>query len=254
MRDLKAIVEVITQYLEETQLNRVPELGNMKIYDGPLVGLANAEDPLFDKLKEPSVIGPHHLNPQEWLPGAQTVISYFLPFNETVRKSNRLDHLPSKEWLYGRYEGELCNDAVRRFLKEEIEKMGGKAVIPVQDARFQVIDKRSNWSERHAAFIAGLGTFGLSKSLITEKGCAGRYGSIVVNLRFEPTPRSYLKIDEYCTKCGACIDRCPAGAITEAGKAHEPCSRFVDDTKVRFAPRYGCGKCQTGVPCENTRP
>lgn len=28
----------------------------------------------------------------------------------------------------------------------------------------------SNWSERHAAYVCGLGTFGLSKGLITDKG------------------------------------------------------------------------------------
>jgi len=32
----------------------------------------------------------------------------------------------------------------------------------------------SNWSERHIAYVAGLGTFSLADSFITEKGAANR--------------------------------------------------------------------------------
>jgi hypothetical protein len=28
----------------------------------------------------------------------------------------------------------------------------------------------------------------------------------------------------------------------------------MDDSNIRDAPRYGCGKCQEGVPCENRIP
>ena len=52
-----------------------------------------------------------------------------------------------------------------------------------------------------------------------------------------------------CSGCGACIRRCPVNAITPRGKEHPPCSDFLDETKIRFAPRYGCGKCQVQVPC-----
>lgn len=29
---------------------------------------------------------------------------------------------------------------------------------------------------------------------------------------------------------------------------------FLDHTLELFSPRYGCGKCQTAVPCESCRP
>ena len=104
------------------------------------------------------------------------------------------------------------------------------------------------------AFVCGMGTFGLSKGLITERGVAGRFGSVIVDAPLEVTPRPYTDIYEYCTKCGACM-RCPAGAITlEEGKSHEKCSAYVHTLRVKYAPRFGCGKCQVKVPCERGIP
>ena len=40
----------------------------------------------------------------------------------------------------------------------------------------------------------------------------------------------------------------------ERGKDHAVCSEYLDRVKVRYSPRYGCGKCQTGVPCEHQIP
>ena len=111
------------------------------------------------------------------------------------------------------------------------------------------------WSERHAAYVCGLGTFGLSKGLITRKGIAGRFGSVVTDIELEPDPREYSGVYDWCINCGACIARCPAKAISfEKGKEHSPCLDMLLQSGKRFAPRYGCGLCQTGVPCEHQRP
>ena len=141
-----------------------------------------------------------------------------------------------------------------RSIAAEIEKAGGQAIVPVLDQRFKVEAFRSNWSERHAAFIAGLGTFSLNKSIITECGAAGRVGTIITDMAFEPTGRNYTLYDEYCTKCGACIKRCPVECITLQGKDNTVCSKYLDQTLAMYKPSYGCGKCQTKVPCENKRP
>ena len=52
-----------------------------------------------------------------------------------------------------------------------------------------------------------------------------------------------------CKGCTNCLKRCPVEAITQEGKSHEPCSEYLAEMKHRFAPRYGCGKCQVKVPC-----
>ena len=46
----------------------------------PVIKYADAADPLFDKLKE--AVSEDHLLPEDILPGARTVIAYFIPFSE----------------------------------------------------------------------------------------------------------------------------------------------------------------------------
>jgi epoxyqueuosine reductase QueG len=105
------------------------------------------------------------------------------------------------------------------------------------------------------AFVCGLGTFGLSRGIITRRGMAGRLGSIVTKLELEPDEKTYKDIYEYCTMCGACARKCPVNAISlENGKDHKPCSDFLDMTEEKYKPRYGCGKCQVSVPCERKIP
>ena len=113
----------------------------------------------------------------------------------------------------------------------------------------------SNWSERHAAYVCGLGTFSLTRAVITKKGCAGRFGRILTDLELEPDPRPYTGVYDYCTRCGACIRRCPVQAISlEQGKQQLPCRLRSLETQRRYAPRYGCGKCQTKIPCQDRIP
>ena len=58
-------------------------LTGMKIYEDPLVGFARADDELFTEFKKEGIIHPEYLTPLEWLSGAKTVISFFLPFSWT---------------------------------------------------------------------------------------------------------------------------------------------------------------------------
>jgi epoxyqueuosine reductase len=248
--NLEDISKAASAFCLHSPLNVVKELDSLRIFDPPLFGVASVWDSLFDELKEDSVVGFHHLSPGEWLGSARSVISYFLPFTKPVREANRLIGLPAAEWLYGRIEGELFNAALRQLIAHLFVDDGYDAVTPALDGRYKVTNRKSNWSERHVAYIAGLGTFSLSCSLITMLGSAGRLGSVVASAELMPTPRVYISRDEYCSKCGSCIPRCPPRAITERGKDHVVCSDYLDTVKVRYSPRYGCGKCQTGVPCE----
>lgn len=243
--------------------------GGLRLYEEALVGVAAADDPLFRRFREPGVVGPHYLLPEDWLPGARSVVSVFLAYTETVRVSNRADKaLPSQEWLIGRIEGQqLIQNLLCEALMEALRRSGGSVNAPMLDPRFRSWSDAggpeepggpaftSNWSERHTAYACGLGSFGLSRGIITEKGMAGRLFSVITTQAVAPSPRPYTDRYEYCTQCGACVRRCPARAITlEKGKKHPPCAAFLDHTRELFSPRYGCGKCQTAVPCESRRP
>ena len=258
----QSIGEALRRYLATHPGNRLDN--GARIYDEPLVGAASADDPYFEEFRKPGIIGDIFRTPGEWLDGAASVVSFFLPFSDAIRKSNRPNGIPSVEWLHGRFKGEVLNNDGKRFVASLIENEGHRALAPTLDARFvQTLDFRSSWSERHVAFVAGLGTFGLSRGLITAKGMAGRFGSVVTDLKLPVTPRAYSSPFEYClalsgkVQCQVCINRCPAGAITAEGKAHPPCSDYLRVTdplkEVRAALGYAysaCGNCQTGVPCE----
>lgn len=243
-----------------------PDLAGMQIYDTPIFAVASAEDPLFLQLREPEVMGEGAFLPSDWLKNAKSVISFFLPFTDAVKNSNRAAPVKaSDEWLHARIEGQIAVDALGKYICSLLENEGFDAVYPSGDARLSPIAPLVlNWSERHVAYICGLGTFGLSKGLITEKGMAGRFGSVVTSALLPVTERPYSTPFEYCTMCGACQKKCPANAIDASkgvidGKSHGICAPFVNATKLPPAgphnrSRYGCGKCQVGVPCESKIP
>ena len=266
-----ALIEEAKQFVEQEDANYIAseiaiseKVVGLKIFDAPIFAFGDPDDAYFSLFKVPSVIGEHFMPPKEWVSEAQTVISFFLPFTKEVKESNRFDKfLPSAEWLHGRIEGQNVVRKLCEHLNHKIQSEGYISTIPSADKRFKIVKDlastttpfSSNWSERHAAFVCGLGTFGLSKGLITEKGMAGRFGSIITNLKLEKTQRTYKDIYEYCTMCGACTQKCPVDAITiETGKDHILCSDYVDQIEEKYKPRYGCGKCQVGIPCESQIP
>lgn len=239
------------------------EAKTMRMFDEPLIGIGSADDPLFEEYKKPAAVGPWHRSPKEWLNEAATVVSLFFPICEEARMSNRgTPDVPSLEWLYCRIEGnEYLRSFIARFRDSLIEE-GYRACAPALDERFRAFMNQtpesdsetpvygSMWSERHAAYLCGLGTFGLSKGIITRKGMAGRFASLVTSLELEADARPYQGLYDYCIRCGKCIERCPVNAISTNGKEHRPCHNWLLHVKEQYAPRLGCGKCQTAVPCE----
>ena len=246
----------------------LPGCAGLVLYEEPLFGVSAADDPIWQTFRGADVIGDNFLLPGDWLPGAASVVSFYLPFSERVRSSNRGDSgNTSPEWLHARIEGQTFINEYTKRIRAFFEERGESACVPALDPRFAVrttplpegdpkgVHIASNWSERHVAFASGLGTFCLTRGLISRKGVAGRYGSVIVTEAIEPDARAYTDVYEWCARCGACIRRCPAGAISlEGGKDQIRCRAYVQGTKARYSPRYGCGKCQVGVPCEHGIP
>jgi epoxyqueuosine reductase QueG len=219
---------------------------------------------LIASLKENKDANIDILLPEQWLPGSKSVLSFFLPFARWITEENSGGCKPSGSWLHGRIEGQQALNNLSAVMVEKIRAEGFEALSPSLDPRMKIYPKAgeagggeytSNWSERHIAFAAGLGTFGLSRNLITSRGSAGRFFSIITKLVLPQTKRAYESLYEYCSGCGACVRACPPKAISkERLKEHPLCDSFLKKILEEEDPYYGCGKCQCGVPCSGGIP
>lgn len=223
----------------------------------PLVAFARADDPLFAELR--NLIAPSHSTPTELLSDARSVISYFLPFESSVIESNVEGKVSARKWAVAYQEtNELIAD-LNQFLKAELAELGNEARTVSATGNFHEDELISEWSHKHVAYVAGLGTFGLHRMLITEEGCAGRLGSIVVDLALEPDERPE---EEYCPyrvdgSCGQCVERCVNGSLREnsfdRGACYEVCLSNAEYFSDLGSPEV-CGKCAVNVPCTLEKP
>jgi ferredoxin len=276
----KQIIEEIKRFVRESPAN-ILCLDGMPIYDEPLVGFVSGKDPLFKELK--TVIGDFHLTPPEAMMKSSMltcsepppedslgVISYVLPMHRlTVTDNAAMADRPSRRWVHGRFYGEPFRNLLSDHIISFLGRSGLVAVSPEHQPSYYIkmIDPKvgytSNWSQRHVAYAAGLGTFGLSDGLITEAGIAEAVGSVVVNLPFG-SPERQQDIHANCLyhqkgTCKACVKRCPVGAISESGHDKNKCAKFAFSQTPLNKERYGldiysCGLCLTGVPCSVRNP
>ena len=245
----------------------------------PLVGFSRGDDPLYVQFKND--IGPFYWTPLEIFkktfpetrinPSELSVISWILPQTDKIKQDNRKETThPSERWARSRKFGEDFNVKLRDQVVDLLTKAGYAALAPSNSPYFEIqtsarFGAASTWSERHAAYVSGLGTFGLCDGLITPVGKAMRCGSVIARISIPPTKRQYTEPHAYCLffskgKCGTCIKRCPAGAITEQGHNKEKCIEYVYSVTSPYVSAqfgfdsYGCGLCQTKVPCESRIP
>ncbi|MDX1779400.1 MAG: epoxyqueuosine reductase, partial [Thermodesulfobacteriota bacterium] len=198
-----------------------------------------------------------------------SVISWIRPIAGSVRESNRRETRSSSEaWLITKTFGEEFNIKLAEHIAAFLTEQGFHSLVPTLSPFFEIVQTEragfaANWSERHVAYAAGLGTFSLSGALITKRGAAMRCGSVVTSLKLQPTKRQYSNFREYCLfynsdSCGKCISRCPGGAISEEGHNKElcmiHCASAVQEIEGKTGGMPGCGLCQTAVPCEEEIP
>jgi len=293
--DAKAWLEqAIGRLILGAQENHLSDFGGQAIFDAPLVRVADGDDPLFERFRE--VVSPRHMLPREVLrhqacSGSDTpdirVVVWAVPFTQAVRRSNRRRRWPSKLYSLARNNGGALNLEVRRRLVELLRQDGWAAVAPALTESYDAFRSpehtfASTWSERHAAYAAGLGQFGLSGCLITPAGINVRLGSVVTDMPLEVTSRSCEDHRAPCLAlngagCGRCIEKCPTGAITASGLDKSKCYAMRQAVRARHMNEYsrtlhmlpavivkggkrtsgfslGCALCQCGVPCEGRVP
>jgi len=266
------VERIIREFWATSPLNTLANGTGEKAWDEPLVGYARGDDPLFRKVK--ADIGPFYWLPVEaWqmpFPDAPIsaaelcVIVYVLPQTAATRADQSVaQDLPAERWARSRDYGEKFNCALRLHLAEALTGAGFPAVAPERLPDFAYQDSAklgiaSNWSERHTAYIAGLGTFGLSDGLITTRGKAVRFGSVVARMNLPATERPYNDPYEWCL--WHAFSKCGAKAISPAGHDKQRCSDYIREVAAPYAQStYGtaatpCGLCQVKIPCEDRKP
>jgi epoxyqueuosine reductase QueG len=281
MISVDQVEKIIRDYWTSAPSNSLHLETGEKAWAQPHVAIAHGDDPLFLHHKE--MIGSFLWTPEEAynlaFPSSSAsaselrVISYVLPQTPETRLDQRLEKtMPAERWARSRFHGEEFNCDLRLHLAETLTEAGHPAVAPERLPEFQYQQSEkyglaSNWSERHAAFIAGHGTFSLSDAMITRWGKAVRFGSVVSHIELPITERAYGENHHaWCLwyakgTCGACAKRCPADAITtENGHDKQACYTYIRGTTAPYATKtYGtgatpCGLCQVKIPCESQVP
>ena len=240
------LTDTIKRYLDRY----CDENGFDPVWGDPLVGFADARSSLFQELR--TVVHPDHLMPEDILPGATIVVSYYIPYDRELAKGNISGNTASTEWAFAYALTTSIIDDLADTVATDVRALDFEAEFPTPEQYGRIEgDIVSRWSQRHVAYIAGLGAFGKNNMLITDRGCCGRFYSVVTNLDVEPDvpvegERCLFKIDG---SCGACMRKCRSKALTPGGYDRWACDRYGDASRATYNGLYACGKCIVGMPC-----
>ena len=204
---------------------------------------------------------PGHLVPQDLLPGARSVVAFFVPFTRELVRLNRSDPTSAGSGRRPNIETNRLIADVCCTLAAALDSKGVRAAWQQSTHNFDPEALASLWSHKHVAYLCGLGTFGRHQMLITGAGCAGRLGSLVIDTALPETgaalsgatasPPGMFCLAKRCRDCNACIRRCPSGALTKNGLDKQRCYSYLLQVNDHFHD-LGlcdvCGKCATG-PC-----
>ncbi|MDR3231729.1 MAG: hypothetical protein LBT65_09815 [Synergistaceae bacterium] len=217
------------------------------IWRTPGVKYADAEHPGFRDLKR--IVLESHFMPEDFLPAPRTVISYFLPFAESVAAGNVNGLRASDGWARAYNVTNEMAVHLNDHLVQAVNDLGYRAAVPQNIGTLKDVLK-SRWSQRHVARLAGHGTFGLNNMLITEQGCTGRFFSVIADL---PLAHDAVVSGERCLyrrngTCGLCVARCPAEALTPEGFDRWRCGEMCHKNEIEKGASV-CGKCVVALPC-----
>ncbi len=223
-----------------------------RIWRESLTGFAQIDERPFGKLK--SWVTPDHLMPDDILPGAESVISFFIPFTQEVTCSNNEGIRASHEWGEAYIRTRDLIQEIYLELSTLLETGGFNCGVHPEPSDSDLENLVSRWSYRHVSYLCGLGTFGRNNLLITEAGCSGRLGSLVTDapLRSTPMPDGEYCIEKQGEGCGRCIGRCARGALTDKSYDRYICRDQCLDNAASLGSDElmdVCGKCLTKLPC-----
>ncbi len=170
-----------------------------------------------------------------------TAISIGIPLSGSVMAS-LTDHPNVLYKAHYRQVNHTLNDIAFR-ITSEINNMGQNAIAIPASQMISWEPMHAHLSHREIAYKAGLGWRGRNNLLVTAKyGSQVRLVTVLTDLHLlidQPT-------DEDCDECYACLDACPAGAISDnvenfnLDACHEQVSEFARPERIGS---YICGLC-----------
>lgn len=184
-------------------------------WEKPVVGVADANDPLYEELK--TIISPTHALPSDIVPGAKSVIVFFVPFVKEIVISNIPEEESSREWDYAYIETNQMLGDLTGYLYEKIAEKGccGRVASVITDWEL-LPDFRPK--EEYCLYKAK-GICGKCISRCVNNAFCIKEGKVIFD-RFKCNEQIYEKI----------IPQWPIG---------------LGDT---------CGKCMCGIPCSFVNP
>jgi len=248
---IKTINSAISEYGE---INKIHEM-----WREPIIEIISASNEKIKDLKR--TVSLEHFMPYDILQDAKSIICFFIPFHENVVNSNINGTMASKEWTVTYIKTNDLIKIINYKVEELMQRNGYKTGKIPATHNFNEKTLISNWSHRHIAYIAGIGTFGINNMLITKKGCCGRFGSIIVNYEFDNYQQTG-KIKEKCLyklngNCGICHRRCIVNAYDNNNFNRDACyKKCLENAKYHKETGYAdvCGKCLVGLPCSLIEP
>ncbi len=225
-------------------------LEHCRSLDIPLVGFASA-DSWDDAPLQPWP--PQDFHPRSIFPETNSVIVIGLPISLPI-----LETTPSIYYheLYGTVNTALDLSTYR--LSVYLTERGYPSIYVPRDGYGSISilkDKPTAFfSHRHAAYLAGLGCFGISNMLLTKKyGPRVRFGSIFTSAKL---PADKIMKEGLCTECMSCVKKCPTQCLDSrpypSGLTRkEACAAYNDKLKERFLSP--CGVCIKVCPVGDDR-
>jgi epoxyqueuosine reductase QueG len=196
---------------------------------------------------------PEEFWPQSIYPEAKTVIVIGLPVSLPI-----VETAPSIYYheLYKTVNSMLDSKAyeIANFLNE---KGFSSLYLPRDgygDIKILIDNPFAFFSHKHAAYLAGLGSFGHNNVLLTpEFGPRIRFTSIFTAAEIKPDP---IKIPDICIHCLLCAKNCPVEAIPAKGDFPPPMDKracAIRSTQLRDEFRSPCGICIKVCPVGKDR-
>ncbi|NIV28746.1 MAG: epoxyqueuosine reductase, partial [Anaerolineae bacterium] len=121
-------------------------------YREPLIGLARADDARFRELR--AKVSPVHLMPEDLVPNARTIVSFFLPFAHWVVEANaRERETVAREWAVAYVETNALIGRISAELEELLAERGIKAGTVPATHNFDEETLHAGWSHKSVAVM-----------------------------------------------------------------------------------------------------